>query len=175
MGLFVSVFLGQCPVCSRDSVDANGMNELREKWRRWGRGCLEPELLGPIPKVPQPRFPDLSFQKSAALALDPQRCSPGSPGPHPGAGLVVGDVGSWKKGGRRREEAAGGHELPVKAILSPPASSAVATCQKNRQGKEMTKKKSGPIYHLEIVLNKLPELLGFEELPLFPPVQNKHH
>lgn len=107
-GLFVSVFLGQCPVCRGDSVDANGMNELREKWRRWGRGCLEPELVGPIPKVPQPRFPDLSFQKSAALALDPQRCSPGSPGPHPGAGLVVGDVGSGRReGGEKRRQRGG--------------------------------------------------------------------
>lgn len=117
-----------------------------------------------------PFFLDLSFQNAVALALDAQRCSPGSAGPYPGAGPAVGGVNSWKKGGRRGKEAAGRHELSVKAILSPPASSAVATCQKNRQGKKNDKKKSGPIYHLEIVLNKLLELLGFEELPPFPPV-----
>lgn len=66
-------------------------------------------------------------------------------------------------------------ELLVKAILPPPAISAVATCQKNRQGEENDRKKSGPIYHLQIVLNKRLELLGFKERPPVPPAQSKHH
>lgn len=60
-------------------------------------------------------------------------------------------------------------ELLVKAILPPLAISAVATCQKNWQGEKMTEKKSGPIYHLQIVLNKRPELLGFKEPPTCSP------
>lgn len=82
-----------------------------------------------------PFFLDLSFQNSEALAFAQIR-SPGSAGPHGGAGPALGGVSFWKKGGRRRKEAAGRHELPVKAILSPPASSAVATCQKNLQEKK---------------------------------------
>lgn len=58
----------------------------------------------------------------------------------------------------------------VKTILSPATNSAVATHQKDWQGKEMTKKKSGPIYHLQIVLNKLWGLtLVLKNSSLFPP------
>ena len=67
------------------------------------------------------------------------------------------------------EGSLGKAELLVKAILPPPAISAVATCQKNWQGEKMTGKKSGPIYHLQIVLNKRPELLDFKEPPTCSP------
>ena len=48
--------------------------------------------------------------------------------------------GRWCEGSGGMGGGLGKAELLVKAILPPPAVSAVATCQKNQQGEKMTEK-----------------------------------
>lgn len=78
------------------------------------------------------------------------------------AGLLVGGGGFWRKGGGKAGAAGDSNSVSSSNLSSGHLSEELAG-----------ERKSGSICHLQIVLNKLQELLRFEVSPFFP-IQNMH-